>query len=82
MTHWQLQHAKNRLSEVVERALHEGPQMITRRGVETAVLVSVEEYRRLHPPEGDLIEFFRTSPLAGSGLDLERDRDGGREIDL
>ena len=36
---WALQDAKNRLSEVVERALHDGPQTITRRGKDTAVLL-------------------------------------------
>lgn len=44
---WQLQEAKARLSEVVEASLREGPQWITRRGKETAVLVSAEEWRRV-----------------------------------
>jgi antitoxin Phd len=44
---WQLQEAKQKLSTVVDRALSEGPQTITRHGVETAVVVSVAEYRRL-----------------------------------
>lgn len=82
MQTWQLQEAKNRLSEVVDRALHQGPQLITRRGVETAVVLSLGEYRRLRKPETDLVEFFQASPLAGVDLDLERPRDGGREIEL
>ncbi|MCG8462372.1 MAG: type II toxin-antitoxin system Phd/YefM family antitoxin [Holophagales bacterium] len=82
MRTWQLRKAKNHLSEVVDRALDQGPQMITRRGVETAVLISVEEYRGLRKPEQDLVDFFRSSPLAEADLDLERDPDPGRDLDL
>ncbi len=79
---WQLQEAKNRLSEVVDRALDQGPQMITRRGAETAVVLSIEDYRRINRPETNLVDFLQASPLAGVDLDLERSRDTGREIDL
>jgi len=72
---WQLQEAKNRFSEVVNQALHQGPQVITRRGAETAVVLSIQDYRKLRRPETDLVDFFRTSPLAEVELDLERDRD-------
>jgi len=51
MKNWQLQEAKAKLSEVLDSALNDGPQMITRRGVETAVLVKVEEWNRLHAKE-------------------------------
>jgi prevent-host-death family protein len=44
---WQLQDAKARFSEFLDTALREGPQVVTRRGVEAAVLVPVEEWRRL-----------------------------------
>jgi len=47
MNSWQLQQAKARFSEFLEAALKEGPQVVTRRGVEEAVLVSIEEWRRL-----------------------------------
>ena len=82
MQTWQLQEAKNRLSEVVDKALHQGPQVITRRGVETAVVLSMADYRRMRQPETDLVDFFQASPLAGVELDLERARDTGREIEL
>lgn len=82
METWQLQHAKNRLSEVVDRALRDGPQVISRRGVETVVVVSMNEYRKLAKPKEGLVDFLRASPLAGADLDLERDPDPGREIDL
>jgi antitoxin Phd len=47
MRTWQVQDAKARFSELLEASLKEGPQVVTRRGVEAAVLVPVEEWRRL-----------------------------------
>ena len=47
MASWQVQDAKARFSEFLETTLKRGPQIVTRRGVETAVLVSVEEWQRL-----------------------------------
>lgn len=47
MRSWQVQDAKARFSEFLEASLKEGPQVVTRRGVETAVLVPIEEWRRL-----------------------------------
>ncbi|MBI1906368.1 MAG: type II toxin-antitoxin system Phd/YefM family antitoxin [Rhodocyclales bacterium] len=44
---WQVQDAKARFSEFLDACLQEGPQMVTRRGAETAVLVPVQEWRRL-----------------------------------
>jgi prevent-host-death family protein len=79
---WQLQSAKNRLSEVVSKASTEGPQVITVRGKETAVILSIEEFRKLKAPQGTLVEFFRLSPLSGSGIVVERSRDTGRSADL
>jgi antitoxin Phd len=70
---WQLQEAKNKLSEVVEEALHNGPQIITRRGTDTAVVLSFAEYRRLSLTRKKLSEFFRDSPLVEVELDLTRD---------
>ena len=71
---WQLQEAKNKLSQVVEQALTEGPQTITRNGVEAVVVLSVQAYRKMLVSRGSVAEFFRESPLASSGLDLERDK--------
>jgi len=82
---WQIQSAKARFSEVFRRARTEGPQRITRQGKESVVMVAEEQYDRLvgksHQPES-LVEFFRQSPLVGVDLDLERDRDVGRDIEL
>jgi len=81
-TAWAIQEAKNRFCEVVERALTEGPQTINRHGQETAVVVSIRDFQRLIKPRGDLISFFRRSPLVGVNLDVSRARDPGREVRL
>ncbi len=47
MSSWQLQDAKSRFSEFLNAALEEGPQVVTRRGIEQAVLVPIDEWRRL-----------------------------------
>ncbi|OGA45641.1 MAG: prevent-host-death protein [Betaproteobacteria bacterium RIFCSPLOWO2_12_FULL_62_58] len=81
-TKWQLQQAKNRLSEVVRRAQREGPQVITLHGSDAAVVVSAKDYGNLSRPKGKLVDFFRKSPLVGVDLALTRSKDTGREIDL
>lgn len=47
MASWHVQDAKARFSELLEETVRTGPQVVTRRGVETAVLVPIEEWRRL-----------------------------------
>jgi prevent-host-death family protein len=47
MGSWQLQDAKSRFSAFLNAALKEGPQIVTRRGVEAAILVPIEEWRRM-----------------------------------
>lgn len=79
---WQLQEAKNRFSELVNKVLDEGPQVVTRRGEEVVVIVSNEEYNKLLKSQSSLLEFFRQSPLVGVELDLERDRSFPRETQL
>lgn len=79
---WQLQEAKNRLSQVVDSALHDGPQTITLRGKPAAVVVSFEEYRKLTLPRTGLSQFFRQSPLHDVELDLGRSADLPREVEL
>jgi antitoxin Phd len=82
---WQVQTAKAKFSEVFRLARTEGPQRITRQGREAVVMISGEQYDRLtqksRRPKG-LVQFFRESPLFGVDLDLERDKDTGRDIEL
>jgi antitoxin Phd len=44
---WPVEEAEARFSELLEKSAHEGPQIVTKRGVETAVLVPIDEWRRL-----------------------------------
>ncbi len=77
---WQLQDAKNKLSELIERAIKNGPQEITRRGKKAAVVLSFQEYARLLKGKDSLADFFHHSPL--KGIEFERVKDVGREVDL
>jgi antitoxin Phd len=47
MTKWQLQEAKARFSKLIDDTLEKGPQVVTRRGIDTAVVVSIDEWRKL-----------------------------------
>ena len=78
---WQLQEAKNRLSELVD-ATRQGPQVITRRGKDAAVVLSVEQYARLVEKRGRLIELLRAAPKIAGGLVVVRSKDTGRAVDL
>jgi prevent-host-death family protein len=75
---WQLQEAKNRLSEVVAEAITSGPQIISKRGVETVVVISFRDYRKLAGRQQKLTDFFQASPLYGVELDLSRDQGSPR----
>jgi len=75
---WQLQEAKNRFSEVVDKAIKHGPQIITKRGVETVIVLSYAEYRKVILNRKKLSDFFGESPLAGVDLDLRHDKRGLR----
>lgn len=82
MNTWQLQEAKSRFSELVERTLRNGAQIVTRRGKKVVVLLPYEEYRRLTAAPGNLAQFLLESPLAGSAVRIERDRSLPRQVDL
>ncbi|HEY0180832.1 MAG TPA: type II toxin-antitoxin system Phd/YefM family antitoxin [Dokdonella sp.] len=78
---WQLQEAKNRLSEVVKAAKTKGPQIITVRGKEEVAVVSIQELRELKRrfiPLGTFL--WKTAPKAD--LVVERSRDTGRDVEL
>lgn len=81
MSVWQIQHAKARLSEVIERARNEGPQTITRHGSERAVVLSIENYRALISQRPDFREYLLGGPKVDD-FSIERDRDTGRAVDL
>jgi antitoxin Phd len=84
-TRWQLQTAKARFSELFRRARTEGPQWITKQDKEAVVMLPAEDYdaltARAKQPKS-FMQFLAESPLVGSGIDLEREEDYGRDVDL
>lgn len=82
---WQLQTAKARFSELFELARTVGPQLVTRRGTDSVMVISTEEYERLsmrRRPTTSLYDLIASSPLKGLDLDLERSQDLGRDVPL
>ncbi len=80
---WQLQDAKSKFSQLVNQAIAEGPQIVTRHGQEVVVVLSMDEYEKAISPKPSLLDLLLNSPLAESGLAIERDsKDFGREVSL
>lgn len=79
---WTVAEAKAKFSEVIERAISDGPQTITRNGRTTAVVVGAEEWQRKTKRVGNLAEFFAGSPLRESGLKIRRLKERPRKINL
>ena len=77
---WKLADAKNKFSEVVNRALHEGPQRVLRRG-DAVVILSEEEYERLAGSRRGFKELLLDGPGL-DGVDLERDQSPMRPVRL
>ena len=72
--------AKNKLSALIAAASKGEPQLITKNGVETAVLISYNDYLRLTVKNESLVDFLLNSPLKNSNIDLTRTKEGaGRE---
>ena len=81
LNQWELQEAKNKLSQVVKQAQQGNPQYITVHGKPTAVIVSIEDYQKLNQPPTSLSEALMM-PLIEHDLNLSRDRDIGRNLDF
>jgi len=78
---WQLQEAKQKFSEMVRRALTEGPQTVTKHGDEVVVVLAIDTYRRL---VGDVPEFkvYLASGPDMDVLELSRDETPTRVVEL
>ena len=61
---WQVQDARARFSELLKTSLAEGPQIVTRRGVETAVLVPIDQWRRLEKMSSPNLKELLLAPEA------------------
>jgi prevent-host-death family protein len=78
---WQIQEAKQRFSELINRAQRDGPQVVTRHGSEVAVVIAAEEFRRLSTDKGAFKDFLSSGPDLDL-LDLPRDRTPARTVSL
>jgi antitoxin Phd len=74
MSSWQVQDAKARFSELLDTTLKHGPQVVTRRGVEAAVMVAMDEWRRLQSFARPSLKESLLSPAPRFDLPLKRGR--------
>jgi len=79
---WQLQEAKSRFTQLVEAAMHEEPQIVTKHGDKAVVVLSFEEYSRITKSKKGLVDFFRDSPLADAGIEITRSNALPRDSEL
>lgn len=78
---WQVQEAKQKLSQVIRQALEEGPQVITRHGEEVVVMVSADTYRKLSGAQPDFKTFLQSGPDL-SQLEIERSKEIAVAVEL
>ena len=78
---WQLQEAKQRFSELIRQARSKGPQVVTRHGKDVAVVVSIDEYRRLAGDKPDFKQFLLAAPDLDA-LEIDRTRERARIVEF
>ena len=81
MNTWNISEAKRRFSEIIERAQTEGPQVFTRYGKDRAVVLAVEDYRKLDAARPDFKEYLLSGPSVDD-FENSRSDDPGREVEL
>jgi prevent-host-death family protein len=81
-TSWKLQDAKAKFSQLVEDALNIGPQIVTRRGKKTVVILSVEEYEKLTSKKPTLKAFLLNCPKMDDDFEFQRQKDYSRSIEF
>ena len=79
---WQFHDAKSKFSQLVDKAMHDEPQIVTKRGQNAVVVISFDDYKEMTAPNTNLVGFFRSSPLIHTGLDLSRSKELPREFEL
>lgn len=80
MGEWSLQEAKNKFGLLVDEALTEGPQYVTRHDRRAVVVMAADEHQRTSKPSVPFKEFLRSLPL--EGLNLEREEASDRDVSL
>jgi len=81
LARWQVQEAKQQFSRLVDLASSEGPQVVTRNGKEVAVVLGVDEYRRLRSDRGAFKRFLEEAPDFDE-LGIERASEPARAVEL
>lgn len=79
---WQLQEAKSKFSQLVDSAMHDQPQFVTKHGNNAVVVLSFQDYKKMIKPKTDLVSFFKNSPLAEDELEISRNKDLPRNFEL
>lgn len=77
---WQLQEAKSKFSQLVEEAMTNGPQVVTKHGIESVVVVSKEEYSALTKKKNSLADLLQRAPKAT--LELKRSKETIRDLEF
>ena len=77
---WQIKDARANFSSLIDKAMSEGPQIVTRNGKKIVVAAAEWEIHRRR--QGDLVEFFANSPLREEDIENERVHDYPRELKL
>jgi len=78
---WKLAEAKNRFTELINKALVEGPQVVTRRE-DKVVVISENEYHSLTGEKHNFIDFLLEETLDLDSVDLKRDKSLSRKVHL
>ena len=72
--------AKNNLSSLIRLAEKGQPQIIKRHDTDVAVVVSIDEWKKMNGKKESLVDILRSSPLIGEDIDFSRSVDYPREI--
>ncbi|AAL03857.1 prevent-host-death family protein [Rickettsia conorii subsp. heilongjiangensis] len=81
MNKWQLHEAKNKLSNIIDIAMHGTPQCITKRGEEAVVIISIKDYKQLTKQKPDFKEYLLSIPKTDN-LDIQRAKGYARDFEL
>jgi antitoxin Phd len=79
---WKLQDAKSQFSRVVEDAIKDGPQYVTRRGMEAVVVVSTKDYEKLLSHRPSFKDFLLSCPKMEDDFEFARQKDFPRSLRL
>lgn len=79
MEKWQLYEAKNKLSNIIDNAMHGKPQCITKRGDDAVIVIGMKDYQELQDKKPAFTEFLLNGPKF-EGLEIERAKGQVREM--